>query len=399
MKVLYLQNTRGQHFDILEVMRSLSYEVNVENIPNEDEKLLSLLANKKRDDLLAKMTQNWDYIFTLDYYPTVANLCNTLQKIYVSWSLEPPFINLYSASVMHETNRIYVADKWLVDVMHEEGLNQFTYLCEGVNLERCNQVSSIVGAQRRRETSFFSNIEFDYWDRYFETDRLKDATLGYLDGLLAAQIGVFGKDLFAGSLPLYLLEDLSSHSPLTRPSDSVENIQSFYGQKVFYPRTSLVECAGIAKSLAKVSNLTFCGDRELTIEEVYLGEKSGEVRLGKEITNIVNMPYEEGLSVLGQSMIHVVMAPRGFKDGVYGKIMQAMAMGAVVVCDYKHALMDSLIPEELVIYFEDMVDLANKVMSLLKEEEKMAMISERAKEYAYANFDLKARIDFIEKNL
>lgn len=385
MNILYLRNTRGYHIDVLEVLEKRGHVTDVIEIPDEETSLLKQLAEDKNGNLLLRFGEGkYDFVFSLDYYPCISMLCENLKKCYVSWCLEPPFSNLYSSTIVNSVNTVFTADKWLAESFQQEGIQNIFYLPEGVNLDRCNRVKeSLVKDREEIECSVIGDMKILSWQDLLQTEHLLDATLGYLEGMLASQNLVYGCDLFAGGLPDYLYKDLMNNSKLCLRADSVQSIQQFYAEQCFYPRTTMVDRTIATKVLTKSAKVNlYTDDTEFQFDGV---------------KNCGKIPYEKNLEVIGASLINVSISPRGLRDGLYGHSLQIMGMGGFLITDYKYALQQEFVPREDIVIYEDMRDLAEQVKYYLENSEERERMAQRAYEKVRSNHTLEQRIEVIEK--
>lgn len=387
MNILYLKNTRGYHIDLLEVLIKRGHTLLIEEIPDKDEILLQQLAENKDYSLMPKLeSNNWDIVFSLDYYPCISMICKSMNKYYVSWNLEPPFSNLYSSSVANPTNLIFTADKWLAQSFNLGGIEHIFYLPEGVNLDRCNRVkANQTNHESKMDCSFIGDMQNHSWQSLFQTQHLLDATLGYLDGLLASQNFVYGRDFYTNTLPAYLYKDLLENSKIRMRSDSVQNVQEYFADQVFYPKTTAVDRIIAVKALTQATSVNLYTDD-----------------MDFEYENVINhgvLPYEKRLEAIENSHINVSITPRGFKDGIYGHALQIMGMGGFLITDYRPALEEEFVPGEDFIIYDDMLHLAGSAIRYLNHIDERVKMTESALAKIKEKHLLEHRIEFIEKQM
>lgn len=387
MKILYLKNTREYHIDVIEILEKRGHQLMIEKISDDDLKVLKSFTENRENNLLHKIqTADWDIIFSLDYYPCVSMMCEMIKKWYVSWCLEPPFSNLYSSSIVNPRNLIFTADKWLAESFQREGIFNISYLSEGVNIDRCNRIKAGLGNERDiLECFMIGEICEPSWQELFQTEHLLDATLGYLEGLTASQALIYGYDFWQKRLPKYLYRDLVNNSKLRLRHDSIQEIQQYYAEQCFYPKTTAVDRSVTVKMLSSTCNVN-----------IYSKEKSFEQM---NIKNHGEISLREKQELIGKSKVNINIAPRGFKDGIYGHALQIMGMGGFLITDYRRALEEEFVPGKDFVIFEDMKHLAECVGHYLKESEEREKIAKNAFEKIQENYQLEQRIVEIEKKV
>lgn len=383
MNILYLRNSRNYHLDVIETLRKRGHNLFINFIPDQEKELAYQLINSKKFCLYESIEKNnWDVMFTLDYYPSIAIICNKLNKYYISWNTEPPFSNLYSSTVIYSTNLIFVADKWVAEKFKGEGIEQVFYLPEGVNIQKSDDNHRTKEKNKEIDCSMICGSKKLSWQELFQTRHLLDATLGYLDGLVASQNLIYGYDFFEKNLPEYLYKDLIENSKLQLSGDSVQSVQQFYAEQCFYPRITSIDRRMVAKMVAEVTNIHMYTDDE-KIEGTYL------------INN--RMPsYEKELSIIDKSKININISPRGFKDGIYGHALRIMGMGGFLITDYRNELIEEFVPGEDFIIYEGMRDLLENVKYYLSHTEERYKVGMNVYEKVVENHTLDKRIEVIE---
>lgn len=386
MNILYLKNTRGYHRDVLEIMEQRGHLLQIVEVPDSNETLLQEMSSNKDHDLLKKIASGEiDVLFSLDYYPCIASVCSVMNKIYVSWSLEPPFANLYSSTILCKTNRLFVADRWVAELFRREGVENIFYLSEGVNIERCERVKAKSNTEEKNlERSIINIIRNESWEKLFKAKRLRDSTLGYMEGMIAGQNLVYGYDFFSRNLPEYVMKDLLENSQVKKAADSILDSMQCYAEYCFYPKTTAVDRIVAAKCITKAGPVHVYGKEEI----VYDG-----------VINHGILPYEQRLDVINDTIININITPRGFKDGIYGHALQIMGMGGFLITDYREALYEEFIPGEEFITYKDMIDLAGSTIKFINNENERKRIAQNGYEKILESYTLNQRLEAIENNI
>lgn len=384
MNILYLRNSRNYHMDVIEVLRKRGHNLIINTIPDYENELSARIVNDKEFYLYESLEKNnWDIIFSLDYYPTISIICNKLNKPYISWNTEPPFSNLYSSTVIYLTNLIFVADKWVAEKFKQEGVNNIFYLPEGINLQRSNEHRIAAEGNKDIDCSMIGSCKIPTWQELFKTNHLLDATIGYLDGLVTSQSLIFGYDFFEKSLPEYLYKDLVENSRLYLSSDSVQSIQHFYAEHCFYPRITAIDRRIATKLVAEITN-------------IYLYTDDEKLK-GNNLVNCGMISYEKELSIIEKSKININIAPRGFKNGIYGHALKIMGMSGFLITDYRNELVEEFVPGKDFIIYEDAKDLMEKVKYYLERPDDRSKIGKNVYEKVITKHTLDKRIEVIEE--
>lgn len=386
MKIIYLQNSNEHHAYLMDVFHRMGNELSIYQIADSEEQILKAFGEGKLDLLAQEMkVGKSDAVFGLGYSACIAELCHSLNLIYISWLLQPPFSEAYSATVIYSTNRIFVADKYIADLFNMQGITNIFYLPAGVNIEKCRQVGTCYPEAELWDAAVADTISKNGWHELFRTENLKDSTLGYLEGILTCQNLVYGYDFYQRPMPGYVLEDLKRNSAIVLPHDSVEDISDYYADQCFYPKTTEKDRVIGVKTLEKGGMSTH-----------YFSDQPIE---GENLIQHSPVSLEERLKVYARTKINLCIAPRGIRDGLCESLLYAMAMGAFVITDYKPHVTEELNPDENVIVYEDLQDLLNKAKYFFIHDEERKKIAENARVKIEQEHTMEHRVEFILKKL
>lgn len=379
MRILYLKNALEQHEPLLEAWQRRDVSLTVISIPNENEILLQELANGEHMDLLQALNdRGFDFVFSLDFYPCIAEICFKLGQLYQSWILEPPYSAVYSNAALYETNRIFLTDKFLAEKLESQGVSTVFYLPEGA-FDTSTSGESLHLAEMR--CSFVGDIRRKTWNDVFQTSHLKDATLGYLEGLITCQHLVYGYDFFENPVPGYVLEDLKANSSLHVSYGSVEGISEYYAEQAYYPMTSDLDRKVLAQVAGMVNFLDVFGNGE------------------SDQSNVTCHPaisFSQRAEVYRRSQINLCATPRGMRDGVSGDLIQMLAAGAFVLTDYRSALFEEFVPGEDFVIYEDMDHLKELLKYYFAHEDERKRIAESGKRKALERHGIEKRLEIFE---
>lgn len=55
----------------------------------------------------ALMNGNFDFVFTINFFPTISDTCNIFKIPYIGWTVDAPVMELYSQSITNSCNYIF----------------------------------------------------------------------------------------------------------------------------------------------------------------------------------------------------------------------------------------------------------------------------------------------------
>ena len=145
------------------------------------------------------LTNRPDFVFSINYFPYIAQICEKLQIYYLCLSVDCPVSEIYSKTIRSPYNRIFLFDYAQYESIVNENPEGIFYLPLATNVNRWDEELgefapesvkykydvSLVGSLYE-EKSVFRQI----------TDKVDEFSKGYLDGLLAAGARVPGISIF-----------------------------------------------------------------------------------------------------------------------------------------------------------------------------------------------------------
>ena len=98
----------------------------------------------------------FDFVFTVNYFPLISNVCQECGLLYVCWSCDNPLISMYHKSVFNDVNRIFLFDLTNVEEFKGMGVEHVYHLPLAVNQERLDYLF----ANSKDEEIYRNDISF-----------------------------------------------------------------------------------------------------------------------------------------------------------------------------------------------------------------------------------------------
>lgn len=173
---------------------------------------------------------NYDFVFSLNYFPVLAEGCHQASLPYVCWNCDGSLLAMYHASVFYPTNVIFTFDYKNYREFQALGVSNIYHLPLAVNVHRLERQPFSTGTDY--PVSFVGNL---YEKNTYQQikDSLPDYLSGYLRGAINAQKLVSGGNM----LELLLTEDIVAE--LEELSCYHKSEQSFAGIKQLFATTIL----------------------------------------------------------------------------------------------------------------------------------------------------------------
>lgn len=213
--------------DVISAFQALGmtvYEVSVEmteknRMPSYKMKqLLSLLQNT---DL------RFEFVFSINFFPYVSELCNRLHMMYLSWIVDCPVTELFSSAIENPYNRVFVFDRTQYQRIQPYNPERIFYLPLAANVARWDeQLDTITEEDKRTYCSDVSFVGSLYHEKSPLSILKKNEVLdkyweGYIQGICEAQLEIYGYNF---------LEEVI-------PDAFVERLKQKYGTMISYQNT------------------------------------------------------------------------------------------------------------------------------------------------------------------
>lgn len=148
-----------------------------------------------------------DFIFSINFYPFLSDVCQRLGLLYVCWSVDCPVLELFSASIRNSCNRIFLFDYTQYITFHPQNPNGIFYLPLATNVDRWDQVLTSLSPEDIQRYS--SDISF-VGSLYHEKSPLSSLNTplpisqywaGFAKGMAEAQAKIYGFNFLEEAIP------------------------------------------------------------------------------------------------------------------------------------------------------------------------------------------------------
>ncbi|MGN0318148.1 MAG: DUF3880 domain-containing protein [Lachnospira sp.] len=136
----------------------------------------------------------YSFVFTINFFPWLSDVCQIANIVYMSLIVDSPVMELYSNSLSNTVNRIFLFDRELVREFAPHNPGHVFHMPLAANPDRTDMViSSASAAERKKFSSDISFIGSTYQEKCpFNRAVLPDYERGYIDGIIEAQLKVYG---------------------------------------------------------------------------------------------------------------------------------------------------------------------------------------------------------------
>lgn len=389
MRILFYRYNSICEPDIIGIMTQLDHAVDeiTEEIMNKDisaKECLFLISDALKE-------KKYEMVFSINFFPVVSEVCNIFKIPYVCWVVDSPVMELYSYSIRNPYNRIFLFDYALYEEFVTENPKCIFYLPLGANYDRVDPlIHSITEADRIRFSADISFVGSLYSEKCPYNRLKEDDTYlkGYLDGLIEAQLKVYGYNFLEECITDDIVKDFKEKVPFYRfPEKANQNEKAALAHLYLGNKVTEQERLRLLKAVSENFSL-----------DLYTGSDVSQLPavhykgLAKTMTE---MP-----KIFHLSKINLNFTSKPIRTGLPLRIWDILGAGGFLLTNYQ-----SEIPEYFEIgrdldVFTSEKELLDKIEYYLIHEEERKKIARNGYQKAKENYSLKLRVEqMLEKRL
>lgn len=375
MKILHFSWKSYLEYDIYSIYRELSIEYVTFSWSftdkNNDEEFVNFFLSTYN-------THDYYCVFSINYWPLLSSVCQTLNIPYISWCYDAPLdVRNIELTLGNEVNRVYLFDRMQYEAYKKEGFNTVFHLPLGVNSTRLSKVHP----RNPQCTHYKSDISFVgqlYSTPLNEIMSLcSDYVKGYLSSIINIQQNVYGEYLIDKVLTDNILKminrDLSSYSKLF--------------QNISQKELSFTIAAEITRR-DRLLLLSFCGlHYNTTIYSYDKSELLSRVKQCPPVDYIYQMPY-----VFSASKINLSPSLRAIQTGIPLRALDVMACDGFLISNYQEEFLDYFEPDYDIVLYESIEDAIDKIRFYMANDFVRDKITRRGRMKTLSLFNMKDRI-------
>lgn len=364
MEILFYRYNSICEPDILQAFEIFGITVHTEELEMYNKKVTPReCAEKVSGWILEKPLA---FVFSVNFFPAISYTCEKLKVPYVCWSVDSPVPELFSNALKNSYNRIFLFDKAQYDFFSPVNPDCIHYLPLATNAKRWESV--VLSMDDRDYETYGGDVSF-VGSLYTEKCRydnlsLSDHTRGFVDGLIEAQLKVYGCNFISESLTESVIREIAAADPdFYKGSDT-------YGEVDRY----LVAHQYIGTKLAAV-------ERERTLQR--LSERfSVNLYTRSDASSLPKVQNKGGVRTLTEmpkvfqaSRINLNMTMRPIETGLSLRIWDILGCGGFLLTNYQAEIPDYFeIGKDLETY-ESLDELEAKIQYYLTHEEERVEIA------------------------
>lgn len=314
-------------------------------------------------------SQHFDAVFTFNYFPIISNCCMRHNIPYISFVYDSPLVSLYSYTIINSCNYVFLFDKSIYLDFKKENINTVYYMPLAVNHKRLDDINNNIASFSEQTSSFYSSSVSFIGTMYNEThnfyDRMKNLspyTLGYLDGIMQAQLKVYGYYFIEEVLNKEIISDMQKSLPMYPSNDGVETPEWLFAYYVIARKLTNIERTSLLKDISEHFNT-----------KLYTPNPTPELPKIQNMGAVdyyCQMPY-----IFKCSDINLNITLRSIRSGIPLRCFDIMGAGGFLLSNYQADFYEHFIPGEDLVLYESPEDLINKCGYYLKHDSERRQIA------------------------
>lgn len=317
--------------------------------------------------------QDYDLVFTVNYFAVISNVCQREHIPYVSWTCDNPLISMYHESVFHDCNYIFTFDQTNYLEFKQMGVKHIWYLPLSVDAKRLdslmNQADDLY--QYQADVSFVGSLyERNSYDKIKRS--LPEYLRGYFDATMEAQMNLSGANIIEPMLTTEILEELQKYFRLEKSEGSFSDLGLIFQTTVLGFKIAEIERRRALLELSKYFKV-----------HVYSNSDTSDF-LNIQYCGSVDY-WSQMPKVFRASKINLNMTIPNIKSGIPLRVWDILGSGGFLLTNYQAEIPYYFEEGKDLVCFDGIEDMRDKVRYYLSHEEERAKIArsgyEKVKEH------------------
>lgn len=350
--------------DIIASFKHLGFKITEDTREVYNKQLLPSDCIKGLNELLKQDT--YSFVFSINFFPSVSDVCNIWGIPYLCLIVDSPVLELFSTSLANPCNKIFLFDRQLYNDFHHINPDGIFHIPLATNVRDNYATATMASAADR--TRFSSDISF-IGSLYSEKCLYNQITLpekmrGYVDGLIEAQLLVYGYNFIEECVTPELIEAFCKVRPelINFPDSMKVDTKAVIAQHIISVKVAEQERLRYLKVLSEHYNV-----------DLYTGSDTSSMPLihnrGFAKTN-TEMPI-----IFHQSKINLNLTAKSIRSGLSLRIFDVLGCEGFLITNYQAELPEHFnIGEDLEAYtsLDDLMGKCEYYLSHDKERSEIA---------------------------
>ena len=387
MNILFYRYNSICEPDIIAIMKRLGHTVNeiTEEMRNKE---LDARGQMNLVSAALKKQEN-QIVFSINFFPVVSEVCNIFHIPYVCWIVDSPVMELYSHSLRNSWNRVFMFDYALYEEFHQENSKGIYYLPLGADYTRLDALMETITEEEiekfSAEVSFIGSLYTEKcpYNRLKEKSWLK----GYLDGVIEAQLKVYGYNFLEECITDEVLQEFKKKVPFYQfPERANHNERAAMAHLYLGNKVTEQERLRLLKRVSEEYKLDLYTASDFS--PLPKAHYRGLAQTTRDMPKIFHL-----------SKINLNFTSKPIRTGLPVRLWDILGAGGFVLTNYQSEIPEYFeVGKDLEVYTSE-EDLIEKIRYYLEHEEERKEIAQNGYKKAKEQHSLEARIKTIFKSI
>lgn len=330
----------------------------------------------------AKECPALDFVISINYIPIISRACKFLNIPYISWLCDCPCYSLYSNTLNEPHNHVFFFDR-----MHAErskAINPMTniyYLPGASNIHsKCYSITDEEKAYYNYDVSFVGSLYSEKGTHERISNSLPPYIMGYVNGIINAQLNVYGYNFMEDSMSESFVEEFKKHMNWQLPPDYLDDPRSIIADYYLGYRCTMLDRINTLKAVSGHfdTHIYTTSDTSMLLNINNHGIADTNTMLPK---------------IYSCSKINLEITSKTFKSGMTLRLFDIMSAGGFVISNYQSEIPEYFTPGEDIVLYESIPDLLAKIDYYLAHEEERLQIASNGhkKLLEHHTYDIRAK--------
>ena len=314
--------------DIISTLQELNIQIIEENC----EMYNKTLSPKECVTILSSKIQEYHplFVFSINFFPAVAEVCHLFSIPYICWTVDCPVTELFSTSILHKTNHIFMFDKAQYEYFSPFNEN-IHHLPLAANTQRFDQViSTITQTDIQQYTSDISFVGSLYIEKNpMHKIRLSKYNSGYVSAVSDSTLKVYGANFIEELMTDSLIQELSHADNHFLPSFKTITDPSAYLAAHCYIGIQISEQERITTLNKLAENFAVTLYTRSDVSSLHRVNVRGGIKTLTEMPKVFHL-----------SKINLNMTIKPIQSGLPLRIFDIMGCGGFLMTNYQPELTD-----------------------------------------------------------
>lgn len=309
-------------------------------------------------------TKKYDAVLSFNFFQLISELCEVSQIPYISWVCDSPTTDLYMKAVLNKCNYIFIFDKALYQDVKNLGVEKVFHLPLAVNVERLDKLLNAQDEYSKYHSyiSFVGNLYNNKKVSYDMITNLPDYYKGYFDGIMNAQLNIYGYNFLEEMLTDGIFNGLSTYVNLDVGDSFIGTKKMLFASLFLGFKVTSLERIKLLNSLSKEFKV-----------DLYTGSDT------RDLPWINNKGYIDYYTVMPKvfrySDINLNITLKTIKTGIPLRVLDILGSGGFVISNYQSELLECFEAGKDLVIYENEEDLHNKIYYYLEHDDERRQIA------------------------